>query len=57
MQNDINKNDIIQYLNYLEKEKLEGANVKAGDVNYDGKADFQDILQINKYRLSKIKSL
>ncbi len=41
----------------LEKEKLDGANLKAGDVNQDGKTDFQDILQINKYRLSKIKSL
>ncbi len=50
-----NFQDILQINKHrLEKEKLEGANLKAGDVNQDEKTDFQDILQINKYRLLKI---
>ena len=41
----------------LNKSKLEGEFLKAADVTGDGKADFNDMLKINKYRLGKIDTL
>ena len=41
----------------LGKSKLKGAYLKAGDVTGDEKADFKDMLKINKFRLGKITEL